>query len=107
MKYLFLLIILVFPVSSYGTVDLLCVNHITKELQHFDSGHDYIGIGWESLGEGDERLIALESEFLKNGYKYSEFTWRIEFFIGLIVSGFLTISAIIYRRKRRKAKSSD
>ena len=105
--YLFLFIFLVTPIiilffapdCSYATTPSLCVNHITKELHWFEE--DIIGIGWEPQGEGDERLKRLETNYLKQGYKYSKFPFKIEFLIVLFV---VSIAAVSYKLIRRILK---
>lgn len=79
-----IMLLFVFPVFTYATADVACVNHITKEVHIFED-IDYIGIGWESMGENEDKF----QEYLDQGYAYARFPHKIEFGIVVLASFFL------------------
>ena len=97
MKYLIFLLITLFPTVCYATIDALCVNNITKELYSFELESNYFGIGWKTLGEGDEKVKIYEKYYLDKGYKYVSFPYKIEI---ILLSLFIIVVGFLINKKR-------
>lgn len=107
-KVLYGLLVIAISMTSkiaMATVDVLYVNHITKELNWSDSEFGAGWIGWESL-EGDPSMYYVEEEKLINkGYEYTSFPMKIESL--LIGSILLVIVVLIFLKKREKTTANN
>lgn len=70
------LMVLLLPITSYGTVDYLSVNHITKEYFWGDEDNRTGWVGWEPVPEG--QLATAEKEFRALGYERTSYPFKIE-----------------------------
>ncbi|MCP4131471.1 MAG: hypothetical protein GY754_10880 [bacterium] len=99
-KYLILLLLL-YPILCFATVDTLCVNHTTNELYWFEVESDYFGIGWHCLGnDGDDTY------YLEKGYAHTSFPYKIELFIFIISIVVIITGILVYDKMKRAADSS-
>lgn len=86
--------------SGFATIDVLYVNHVTKELKWSDSEYPTFWIGWEPL-KGDPSMYYLEEQQLLNkGYGYTSFPAKIEVFIIVLI--LLLVAVLIFFKNRKR-----
>lgn len=102
-SFVILLLILLLPISSYGTVDFLSVNHVTKEYYWGDEDHGTGLIGWEAVPEGQLYTAVVDLE--EFGYTRTYYPFKIES-IATLVTGALVLGVYFLRRKKKKLYST-
>jgi hypothetical protein len=91
-------LLLVLPITAHATVDFLSVNEITKEYYWGDEDRSTGWIGWTIVPE--TKLETAESELLKRGYTESEYPYKIEFGIALVL--LMVVCGQYFVRRRMK-----
>ncbi|WP_017733504.1 hypothetical protein [Nafulsella turpanensis] len=95
-SFIIFLLILLLPVSSYGTVDYLSVNHVTKEYYWGNEDNETGWIGWETVPEG--QLDTAEEEFEELGYTRALNPFKIESILILAI-GVSVFGIYFFERK--------
>lgn len=94
-----IVLMLLLPMTVHATVDFLSVNSITKEYYWGDEDNSTGCIGWTYVPEG--QLDTAESDLKKLGYTETNYPYKIESYITLLVV-VLVLGQYIIRKKVKK-----
>ena len=98
-KYgLIIFVLIIISISTFGTVDEIYVNTITKEYQYSDNGCKGF-IGWKDVDNDPSMDFKVELKLISEGYSQTTFPYKIDLFT---ISFLLLLTSIfIYFWKRK------
>lgn len=86
--------------NLFATVDVIAVNKFTKELTVYElESTVYYGLFWEKLSGEDHKLMKEHEYYLSHGYKYTQFSYKIELVLLIVLTLFIVFYKILIKRR--------